>query len=354
MGTLLRYPGGKSRLFKELWPLFESIVTDCYAEPFVGGGSTALGVARRLPHVKLAINDLDQDVAIFWSVVCGSEADFRALCEEVKDSRQPTDSPKGRFDYWKKVRASQASSAPKRAFRFLLLNKTTFGGNIDQSPVGGWDQKGWQGNGGRAVMCQYNVDNVLKNLREARQVLAGRTKVYNLDFVDFLDRIEPMPLYADPPYFPERANDLYRVNMALPAHQYLALRLRSYPCPWVLSYNDCEQVRGLYSWAEIFEVSAKYSSAPVKTNWKHKIELIIKSMATPEQSETPLPPPARKVASPTRAVLPDVISPSYLVWAAIDASGNLLTDTISGAESGATTKAGTRTAFVKAFKMTSI
>lgn len=355
MSALLRYPGGKSRVFPIIWRHVAPIIVDRYAEPFAGGGSTFLGAAKHLPKVQMLINDKDPDVACFWRVVCGADTDFEALCKEVTASHEPTDDPARRFAYWREIRDAKPQEQSKRAFRFIFLNKTTFGGQIDASPIGGWNQNGWKGRDNRLVVCQYSVKNVLKNLHKARKLLAGRTTVYNLDVINFLDLIPPTPLYVDPPYFPSSANKLYRFGMNTDEHAALAARLRGYESPWVLSYDDCEEVRSLYSWASFYGMDIKYSSAPAKKNWKLKTELIIKPMEQTTERETTTQSPAAAKPNSMRKkseVAEEAISPTYIVWAALNLHGGLLPSTASNTKEGAAAKA--NGAAVRQFTMTVI
>src|SRR5438552_14612394 len=52
---------------------------DDYAEPFTGGGSVALAVARKHPEALIALNDADWWVSCFWSVIIGEEEGFQRL-----------------------------------------------------------------------------------------------------------------------------------------------------------------------------------------------------------------------------------------------------------------------------------
>lgn len=70
-----------------------------WVEPFAGGGSTLLHVARERPKLKISINDKDADVANFWSLVCGCDAGFNRLCAAVIESCEPMGDPHQRLDY---------------------------------------------------------------------------------------------------------------------------------------------------------------------------------------------------------------------------------------------------------------
>ena len=57
--TPLRYPGGKSRALSKLFQFIPDLKDyESFHEPFVGGGSVAIEISKRYPHLKIWINDL--------------------------------------------------------------------------------------------------------------------------------------------------------------------------------------------------------------------------------------------------------------------------------------------------------
>ena len=84
-----RYPGGKTRLLPTLEPHLRALLEgkDTYREPFVGGGSVLLWVARNFPKLKLVANDLNPGVAAFWRVMKTSKK-VESLCARL--DVQPT------------------------------------------------------------------------------------------------------------------------------------------------------------------------------------------------------------------------------------------------------------------------
>ena len=68
--------------------------------------------------------------------------------------------------------------------------------------------------------------------------------------------------YCDPPYI-QQGWQLYREIMTDGDHERLAAVLRTVP-RWVLSYDECEEVRRLYSWASINEVETVYTTAKTR------------------------------------------------------------------------------------------
>ena len=60
-----------------------------YIEPFVGGGSVALAVARNWPSARIMLNDRDADIYSFWkTIACGDDRDVDRLLALI--GRRPT------------------------------------------------------------------------------------------------------------------------------------------------------------------------------------------------------------------------------------------------------------------------
>jgi len=68
----LRYPGGKSRAIKHIFPLIPEF--DEYREPFVGGGSVFVYLKQRYPNRKFWINDIYENLFHFWNC-CQNQKD---------------------------------------------------------------------------------------------------------------------------------------------------------------------------------------------------------------------------------------------------------------------------------------
>ena len=83
----------------------------------------------------------------------------------------------------------------------------------------------------------------------------------NLDFAELItDTSEKALIYLDPPYY-VKGNQLYQHGFSDDDHFRLADLLKSTAHRWILSYDDCPEVRALYHWAEVRTVSVNYSIA---------------------------------------------------------------------------------------------
>ena len=68
--TPLRYPGGKSKASTKMdqyFPDFSKYKE--YREPFLGGGSVAIEIGKRYPHIDIWVNDLYEPLYNFWKVL---------------------------------------------------------------------------------------------------------------------------------------------------------------------------------------------------------------------------------------------------------------------------------------------
>ena len=66
--TPLRYPGGKSRAVTKMDQYFPDLRNYVeFREPFLGGGSVAIYISKKYPHLKITVNDLYEPLVNFWS-----------------------------------------------------------------------------------------------------------------------------------------------------------------------------------------------------------------------------------------------------------------------------------------------
>jgi DNA adenine methylase len=249
-----RYPGAKARLAPQLLSVLSPQISrsGSYAEPFVGGGSIVLSVAEKHPRARIHLNDKDFRIASFWRVVVGSVDNFDWLLHALREP--PTIA---RF----RELSEPTHDTLTAAYAALFLNRCSFSGIIGSGPIGGWEQRGTYKLG-----CRYNYKALSTSLVKCREMLFGRTIVSCADAVSVIGG--PATHYIDPPYF-HRGKELYSAEVD---HIRLASHLRAFTMPWVLSYDHCPEIRSLYAWANISELSVRYC---VKNKWSNRKELLI-------------------------------------------------------------------------------
>jgi DNA adenine methylase len=233
--ALLRYPGGKSKYTDFILPaLYKLSGFSLYVEPFVGGGSVALAIAAKHPNIKLVLNDFDQGLAAFWDLIANApDSEFQSFEDRILNT-QPT------VAMFEEMLETNASDRVDKAFRTFFLNRTSYGG-MGWLPLGGWEQtsKG-------KIDSRWGSARKVLELRQARGLLCGRTKVLNADFARVIPLAhEKALMFLDPLYY-EKGNELYNFTWSDADHVRLRDLLRLAKCNWVLSYDDHVRIRDLY------------------------------------------------------------------------------------------------------------
>ena len=134
--TPLRYPGGKSRACTKMDPYFPDLrnYTE-YREPFLGGGSVALHVSKKYPHLKITVNDLYEPLANFWQQLQMFGGEIKEILTELKLSHNDVESAKKLFiESKEKINATEPGvDHIDRAVAFYIVNKCSFSGLTESS-----------------------------------------------------------------------------------------------------------------------------------------------------------------------------------------------------------------------------
>ena len=250
----LRYPGGKSRAVK----LIASLIPDFdeFREPFVGGGSVFFYAKQRFSAKKFWVNDLYFELFKFWEA---AQKDADALIGKICEWRERF--PVGR-DLYKFLNENLASfDDVERAAAFFIYNRITFSGT---SLSGGFSQGAFDG--------RFTVSSIAR-LKDFAGVIGGAA-ITNLDYEELLKRAgENVFIYLYPPYYSAVKSALYGVNGSLHKsfdHERFARAVRECSHKWLITYDDCEYVRDLFSFAEIIAWKAVYGMRNVGENSDQK------------------------------------------------------------------------------------
>jgi DNA adenine methylase len=263
---MFRYPGGKSKLKNRIVSIIKSYyenndlcTTTRYVEPFFGGG--AIGRSLFSSVKKIAINDYDIGVAMFWDSIINSP---ESLCNLIKDFKPSVDKFHEFKDFFidknsrERIIDRKGYSSVEIGFMKMALHQMSFSGLgvMSGGPLGGEKQDSKY-----KIDCRWNSYNMVvkiikyHNLLNKNFVYKG-TCCYD-DFYVFLNNIiereKNIFMYLDPPYYTQ-GKDLYQFYFKEEDHQRLSKFLREVDQPWILSYDYSEEIRDLYSWAFLTEV----------------------------------------------------------------------------------------------------
>lgn len=257
--TPFRFPGSKCKSLPTLSKYLDRIIKKQFVDVFVGGGSVLLDVAERYPNIQLFTNDKDYNIYCFWNVITDEKID--QLLELMKQ--------KVTLKLFHKLRETKTNDEVESAYKAIFFNRTTFSGISTSGPIGGKDQKSeW------TVDCRYNYKILRQKILYCNKLLSGRTVVENKDFSEYKPLIKTdYPTYLDPPFY-TKGDTLYPEKMNHDEHANLANILTTRK-NWVLSYDDCPEIRTLYYKNKITNLDRRYCINGEKYDWKDKNELII-------------------------------------------------------------------------------
>ncbi len=133
--TPLRYPGGKSRACTKLDQYIPNLDGYSeYREPFLGGGSVAIHITKKYPHLDVWVNDLYEPLYNFWRVLQDDGYNLYKKLQELKSRYPDPISAKGLFLESKEYLNDESNNdALWRAVSFYTINKCSFSGLTESS-----------------------------------------------------------------------------------------------------------------------------------------------------------------------------------------------------------------------------
>ena len=272
--TALRYPGGKSKALKMILPrIYEDYKHNYgpikeYREPFVGGGSVFISVKQDLgDDVRYRINDLNTNLYCFWKL---AKERPELLVNEVLKLKNKF--PDGRSLYQSLDKYSHPGTELERAVKFFIRNRITFSGNTDS---GGYSQQAYDR---RFTLSSINRIQTLNTL--LKDVYVTNDNYSKLLFKPGKDVF----IYLDPPYYTAMKSELYGRNGDLHKtfnHKKFANTLKWCQFAWLMTYDDCQEIRELFDFAHIYEWQLQYGVNNGKSKSKIGNELFISSYEIP-------------------------------------------------------------------------
>ncbi len=265
--SILRYPGGKSKIQKQIISRLKPYSDLEYREPFFGGGSIGLN----FNSAKMWINDLDPGIFSLWYSVINYHEKLKYLTRQFVPSVE-------KFDQFKKdLLEGTVIDTIEFGFKKLAIHQISYSGLGVKSggPLGGREQKS-----NYKIDCRWSPDYICKKIDILNSYFNKiDIKCTQLDFASVIENEDNLALiYLDPPYY-VKGNELYQFGLNEKDHVRLAECLRKTNHKWFLSYDDCKEIRDLYSWANIEEIDLVYTITGLKVEGKRqsrkKSELII-------------------------------------------------------------------------------
>jgi DNA adenine methylase len=214
------------------------------------------------------INDLDPGMFAVWSSVVY----HRQQLEQLVAAFNPTVDA---FYRLKECDGNLTGDMAVDAANKIALHRMSVSGfgAMAGGPIGGRSQQS-----GYTVGCRWSPASIITAIRRAYSILAPfrqRLRITNLHFRELIaGACDNVLIYLDPPYY-VKGGQLYAHNMSHDEHVELASLLRETPADWRLSYDDCKEIRDLYSWADFQELEIRYTNAVTDKKRPKNRELLV-------------------------------------------------------------------------------
>ena len=250
----MRYPGGKSYIAEKILVFCEEFLQDGveWVDVFTGGLTMTIKSIKRFPQIKnFWINDKDPGVACIWTSYIKYPNELKAAINSA--------TPSVELFYALKDDLAALKAIPQDPDEIVKIAKNKI--LIHQCSYSGLGLKGGA-QGGRTqtqkdkIDTNWNPKYQHKKINEFQKLFAN-CNFYNNSCTDYDfskvildDHTSNTLLYLDPPYY-EKGKQLYYYYFTDEQHRTLAKNLQETKKKWVLSYDDCEFIRNLYSWARI-------------------------------------------------------------------------------------------------------
>ena len=242
----LRYPGGKSNLYGFLRELINrNIDTNMcsYFELYAGGAGAALNLLLNRDVRQIILNDADIHIFNLWDAILHHTDDFLRLIADTPVT----------MDEWHRQRGIYEStngeySPLQIGFSAFFLNRTNRSGIISKAgPIGGLDQAG-----NYKIDCRFNKNSLTRRIERIAE-RTGDIEIYNEDTLTFIQnnlaRLSETNsfMYLDPPYY-KKGSSLYLNAYTHQDHEQLRNVMSNIrDLKWMISYDDVEEIRELYT-----------------------------------------------------------------------------------------------------------
>ena len=250
--TPLRYPGGKSRAVVKLLQYLPDLTqVKEYREPFLGGGSVALEITKRYPHIEVWVNDLYEPLYNFWCELQHNGQDLQDAIWSKKNHYPDPDTAKKLFNQSKEEINDPDLSSFDRAVAFYIVNKCSFSGLTESSSFSQ-----------QASKSNFSF-NGIERLVEYSKLIESWT-ITNLSYERMLSDDKDIFIYLDPPY--DIKDNLYGKKGGMHKsfdHDIFADWCDRYTSHMLISYNSDQIVKDRFKEWSVGEFAHTYTMRSV-------------------------------------------------------------------------------------------
>ena len=232
--TPLRYPGGKSRAVTKMDQYFPDLGNYVeFREPFLGGGSVAIYISKKYPHLKISVNDLYEPLVNFWSNLQMFGVEMKDQLLDYKLTHNDPDSARELFNNSKDILGKTSESSIDRAVAFYIVNKCSFSGLTESSSFSP-----------QASRSNFSVRGIEK-LPGYQEIISNwHINGYSYEYLMETNMHDGIFMYLDPPY--DIKDNLYGKKGSMHKnfdHDKFAKDCDDHSIPMMVSYNSDQLVK---------------------------------------------------------------------------------------------------------------
>lgn len=269
----LRYPGGKSQLFKYISHILEinHLENSTYCEAFCGGAGVAMSLLLNNKVEQVLLNDYDPAIYSVWYAILNQTND---MVKKILDTPVTLEEWYNQRAIYNRLKNTQGYDFDL-AWATFFLNRTNRSGIIEGGPIGGLNQTAKY-----KLDCRFNKPRLIQKIQKI-YTLRNRIHLYNQDGQDFIHQvIEPfapnMFIFFDPPYF-KQGKKLYKNALDEGYHAKLSQTIRGLEQRhWIVTYDNVAEIRNLYAGCDGWQYKIRYTA----NKKRNESELIYKSPIT--------------------------------------------------------------------------
>ena len=265
--TPLRYPGGKSRALPKIFQYIPDLKTfDEYREPFIGGGSVALEVAKRYPFLDIWVNDLYNPLYNFWCILRDEPQELFECLKGYKEDYGTPELARQLFNEMKIQINHEETEDFYRAVAFYIINKCSFSGLTESSSFSS-----------QASESNFSMNGIEKIPGYGE--LIKNWKITNYNYDSLLTDDMGVFVYLDPPY--DIKDNLYGRKGSMHKgfdHDKFAVDCDRHVCSQLVSYNSSNLVKERFQEWTVGEFAHTYTMRSVgsyNTDQASRKELVL-------------------------------------------------------------------------------
>jgi len=236
----LRYPGSKYNASKYIAPFWNSVKFEEYREPFLGSGA----IFFKMPKAQTSwLNDIDHDLINSFQVVSNPKLRTKLIkkIEKITPSKR----------LFQKLKEWEPKTKIDKAYRYFVINRTAYSGIMNLP--------NWGFHPTKSVQSNKWADRLI----QAGKKLENKVKITNVSFLEVIKKpsSKKVWLFIDPPYYKADQKRAYSHSFTHEDHIKLLEALKKTKHFFCLTYDNCEEIKKLYSWANIYEIDWMYHTA---------------------------------------------------------------------------------------------